>query len=61
MLQGNYSFLNFPASDLKLPPFMPSGDYRFDFRIFNEKNQTLAFPRVYFTIKAKGKNILEMG
>lgn len=61
IFQGNYSFLNFPANAVDHPPFVPAGDYRFDFRIFNENNQTIIFPRMYVTIKAKGKNILAMG
>lgn len=53
--------VNMPASAMKPPPLIPAGDYRIDFRIFDGKNQTYFFPRYYFTIKGKGKNVLEMG
>lgn len=49
------------ASEFKIPPKVPAGDYRIDVRVYNEKNQTLIFPRVYMTVKAKGINDLAMG
>lgn len=61
LFKGNYSLINLPATALKPPPLMPAGDYRLDVRIFNKRNQTIIFPRIYFTIKAKGKHLLEMG
>lgn len=59
--QGNYSITNLRATDFKFPPIVPAGDYRADVRIFNEKNQTLIFPRIYLTVKAKGIVDLPMG
>lgn len=49
------------ASEFKIPPKVPAGDYRADVRAFNEKNQTLIFPRVYLTVKGKGITDLAMG
>lgn len=52
---------NIPASAFEIPPFTPAGEYRIDFRVFNHKNETIFFPRAFFTIKAKGVNVLDMG
>lgn len=49
------------ASEFKIPPKVPAGHYRIDVRAYNEKNQTLVFPRVYMTVKAKGIADLTMG
>lgn len=50
-----------PGSAFTLPPFAPAGEYRIDVRLFNKQNKTIFFPRAFFTIKAKGSYILDMG
>lgn len=60
-MQGNYTVIQMPGTAFKLPALTPAGDYRIDVRIYNHKNQTLIFPRLYFTVKAKGSYILRIG
>lgn len=52
---------NLRATDFKFPPMIPVGDYRADMRFFNNKNQTLIFPRIYVHVKPKGVQDLSMG
>lgn len=52
---------NLRASDFKFPPLIPAGDYRADMRVYNNKNQTIIFPRIYINVKSKGLHDLAMG
>lgn len=59
--KGNITVKNLKATDFNLPPIIPAGEYRIDTRIYDDKNKTIVFPRIYFEVKHKGIIDMAMG
>lgn len=58
---GNLTIADFPVDCIKFPEFIPAGEYRVDFRLFNKKNETIYLYRAFLTIEAKGIDQLLVG